>query len=178
MAKLVSIDSQSQLDTILKSHNYVVADFYADWCGPCKQIAPLVQKLANENSSRGKLAFVKVNVDNQQDVAKKYGVSAMPTFLVFRKESVVKTIRGANPAALQSAVSKIAKDSGAGSSFSSSTGHVLGSASQAPKRSSQPFTGQGLMAAIIRFVMLYITTLLSLDPVAAAKASPYSKARR
>ena len=104
----------------------------------------------------------------------------MPTFLVLKKDSVVKTIRGANPAALQSAVSDIVKESGAASSFSSSSGHVLGSSSQASKRSSpqQPFTGQGLMAAIIRFVMLYITTLLSLDPVAAAQSSPYSKTRR
>ena len=103
----------------------------------------------------------------------------MPTFLILRKDAVVKTIRGANPNALQSAVSDIAKQSAA-SNFSSSTGHVLGTSEPLPRRTGpqQAYSRDGLMATIIRFIMLYTTTLFSLDPVAAAQSSPYSKIQR
>lgn len=64
------------MSTMLSSNTYVVADFYADWCGPCKMIAPIFDQLANAHAAQGKMAFVKVNVDSQQDVARKYSVQA------------------------------------------------------------------------------------------------------
>ena len=67
----------------MASTTRVVVDFYADWCPPCRAIAPIFSELADKYSSAGRLAFVKVNVDHVNDVAGRYGVSAMPTFLWF-----------------------------------------------------------------------------------------------
>jgi thioredoxin 1 len=111
------INAPVDLDTVLKSTKYAVVDFYADWCPPCRAIAPVFSKLADEHAVHGKLAFVKVNVDHVKDVAKKYGITAMPTFLVFedgkptqlkvkRKnvEEDVAMVRGADVVLLKSVV--------------------------------------------------------------------------
>jgi len=74
--KIIPITSASQFETLLSSSTYTIVDFYADWCGPCKAIAPVFQTLAEKETKPGKLQFVKVDVDAQQEVAKKYGVSA------------------------------------------------------------------------------------------------------
>ncbi|KAG6001595.1 hypothetical protein E4U54_001035 [Claviceps lovelessii] len=79
------IKAAGELDALLSSCTYVVVDFYADWCPPCRAIAPVFSKLADTHSRGGHLAFAKVNVDHVQDAAKRYGVSAMPTFMVFEK---------------------------------------------------------------------------------------------
>lgn len=79
--KVHKITSLAELDAILKSHSHVIIDFMADWCPPCRAIAPVYSKLADEFAGQGKLAFCKVNVDHAKDVAKRYGVTAMPTFL-------------------------------------------------------------------------------------------------
>lgn len=68
---------------MLSSNTCVVVDFYADWCPPCRTIAPIFSTLADSHASPGKLAFAKVNVDHVRDVAGRYGISAMPTFLFF-----------------------------------------------------------------------------------------------
>lgn len=69
----------------------VFVDFYADWCGPCKMAAPVVDKLAGEYE--GKMMIVKLNVDEHNDVAAKYGVMSIPTVIVFNKgEEVDRTI--------------------------------------------------------------------------------------
>lgn len=74
--KITSVTSASHFETLLNSSTYTIVDFYADWCGPCKTIAPVFQALAEKETKPGKLQFVKVDVDAQQEVAKKYGVSA------------------------------------------------------------------------------------------------------
>jgi len=74
--KIVSVTSSSHFSQLLKQATYTVVDFYADWCGPCKAIAPVFQSLAEKETRPGRLQFVKVDVDAQQDVARKYGVSA------------------------------------------------------------------------------------------------------
>ena len=94
MSKAIKISSQSHLDRLLSTNSYVIADFYADWCGPCKgkrnvelallgklialfvAIAPLFEQMANSETKAGKLAFVKINVDTESGVARKYSVSA------------------------------------------------------------------------------------------------------
>lgn len=63
----------------------MVVDFYADWCPPCRAIAPVFSKLADDHALKGHLAFAKVNVDHVNAVAGRYGVSAMPTFVFFRE---------------------------------------------------------------------------------------------
>ncbi|KFH42282.1 Thioredoxin-like protein-like protein [Hapsidospora chrysogenum ATCC 11550] len=108
----VSISSKEQFTGILKSSKIVVADFYADWCGPCKQIAPLYETLAKSLSRPGAVTFVKINSDNNSDIASEYSVSALPTFLVFRDGKVDETIRGANPAQLKKVVEKLVTEVG------------------------------------------------------------------
>lgn len=75
-SKVVPITSQQQFKSLVSSSTYVVVDFYADWCGPCKQISPIFEQLANQEAKPGRLTFCKVNVDNQRDVAQTYGISA------------------------------------------------------------------------------------------------------
>lgn len=106
------IKSGAELQTLLENTTYVAVDFYADWCGPCKIIAPIYEKLAAKFSVPGILAFAKVNVDTVQDAASKYRVSAMPTFLFFKETQQVAVngqaaIMGANPQALNAAAEKL-----------------------------------------------------------------------
>lgn len=76
MSKVVPITSQQHFKSLVASSTYVIVDFYADWCGPCKQISPIFEQLANQEAKPGRLTFCKVNVDNQRDVAGTYGISA------------------------------------------------------------------------------------------------------
>ncbi|KAK4119663.1 thioredoxin-like protein [Parathielavia appendiculata] len=71
----------SDLDTLTSSNKYLILDFWAEWCPPCKAIAPLFTKLAAAHTIPNKLAFAKVDVDAAPDIAAKFGVTAMPTFL-------------------------------------------------------------------------------------------------
>lgn len=73
---ITPITSPSHFSTVLSSSTYVVVDFYADWCGPCKAIAPVFAHLATAEHKPGRIVFVKVDVDSQQSIAKQYGVSA------------------------------------------------------------------------------------------------------
>lgn len=107
------IKTSSELAALFASTTYVAIDFYADWCPPCKQIAPIYQKLAADNTIPGVLAFAKVNVDHVQDVAKQHSVTAMPTFKFFKEGNLVKVngqpmIQGADPKALKEAIGKVA----------------------------------------------------------------------
>ncbi|KAG6163844.1 hypothetical protein E4U51_005462 [Claviceps purpurea] len=77
------IKAEGELDALLSAATHVVVDFYADWCPPCRAIAPVFSKLADTHSRKGHIAFAKVNVDQVKNVAKRYGVSAMPTFMFF-----------------------------------------------------------------------------------------------
>lgn len=73
----------------------VLVDLYADWCGPCKMIAPLLDELSQKYE--GKVTFVKVNVDNDPEVAQRYGVSSIPTLIAFKDGQVVKQVTGYQP---------------------------------------------------------------------------------
>ncbi|MBD1397054.1 thioredoxin [Pontibacter sp. JH31] len=73
----------------------VLVDFYADWCGPCKTMNPVVEKLAQDFS--GKLKVIKINVDKNQAAAQQYRVQGVPTFMLFRNGQVVWKQAGAVP---------------------------------------------------------------------------------
>jgi thioredoxin 1 len=79
---------------VVKSDKLVVVDFWAEWCGPCKMIAPLLDEVAKEMPEKVKI--VKVNVDQEQDLAQKYGIYNIPTLLFFKGGAVVDTVVGTN----------------------------------------------------------------------------------
>lgn len=80
---------------VLKSDKPVLIDFWATWCGPCRTIAPVVEEIASEYN--GKLKVGKLDVDNNQQTAIKYGVRSIPTLLIFKNGVVKETIIGAIP---------------------------------------------------------------------------------
>lgn len=106
------ITSSSQLQELFSSTTYVAVDFFADWCPPCKAIAPVWESLAKQHSVPGILAFAKVNVDHVQDIARTYRITAMPTFLFFKEGKQVAVngqavLQGADPRALGAAAEKL-----------------------------------------------------------------------
>ncbi|KAG0003889.1 hypothetical protein BGZ80_001243 [Entomortierella chlamydospora] len=120
-----NISSQAELNSQLSSagSRLVVVDFYATWCGPCKTLAPILEGLERKHTST---IFAKIDVDQAQDCAKQYSVSAMPTILFFKNRSEVGRVVGADVGKIQSLI----KSHESGSSFSGS-GQTLGSGSNA-----------------------------------------------
>lgn len=80
-------------DEVISSEEPVLVDFWAVWCGPCKMIAPELKKLSEEKS--GELKIGRLNVDDNRDIAIKYGISSIPTLLLFKNGEVVKKLIGA-----------------------------------------------------------------------------------
>ena len=80
---------------VLKSDKPVLVDFWATWCGPCRMIAPIIEEVANELSATLKVG--KVNVDEQEELAIKFGISSIPTLLLFKNGEVVKKTLGYMP---------------------------------------------------------------------------------
>jgi len=77
---------------VLQSPTPVLVDFWAEWCGPCKMIAPILDELADEYE--GRVTIAKVNIDEQQSIAAEYGIRAIPTLLLFDKGQVADQIVG------------------------------------------------------------------------------------
>jgi len=107
MAQPTHISAPLHLTTLQNSTTYLLADFYADWCGPCKQVAPFFSQLASQNTIPGSLGFVKINVDEQPEIASKYSIRTIPTFILFKNGKIDQTINAANPNALRAAVQKV-----------------------------------------------------------------------
>jgi thioredoxin len=80
-------------ETIAASAETVVVDFWAEWCGPCKMIAPILGEIADEHA--GKLTIAKLNVDENPDVARRYDVMSIPTLIVFKDGAPQKRLVGA-----------------------------------------------------------------------------------
>ncbi|AEV30661.1 thioredoxin [Sphaerochaeta pleomorpha str. Grapes] len=89
----ISITEENFEDEVLKSDLPVLVDFWAEWCGPCKMIAPAVAQLAEKY--KGKLKVAKVNVDEAGSVASMFNVSSIPTLMIFKKGEVVAQRMGA-----------------------------------------------------------------------------------
>jgi thioredoxin 1 len=80
---------------VLQSSEPVLVDFWAPWCGPCRQIAPLIEQLAGENA--GSIKVGKLNVDNSPTTAESYGVSSIPTLIFFKDGGPVERLVGLQP---------------------------------------------------------------------------------
>ena len=91
-ANIVTL-TNTNFDAEIKKDNPIVVDFWAEWCGPCKMVAPVLEKLADEYA--GKARVGKVNVDDQTGLATKYGIQSIPTLLVFKSGKVVDQYVGA-----------------------------------------------------------------------------------
>ena len=79
--EIIKVNSQNFEEEVIKSEKTVLIDFYADWCGPCKMLSPIIDEIAEENSD---IKVVKVNVDDSQDLAMKYQVMSIPTLVVIK----------------------------------------------------------------------------------------------
>lgn len=88
--EVLKVTSQNFEKEVLQSEKPVLVDFYADWCGPCKMLAPIIEEIANENED---IKVVKINVDGAQDIAVKYDVMSIPTTVVIKNgQEVDRTV--------------------------------------------------------------------------------------
>ena len=95
MAEPIEVSETTWDDEVMNSELPVLVDFWAEWCGTCKMIAPVVEELANEYE--GKAKFVKLNVDFNPETSAKYGVRSIPTLLIFKGGAPVGQVGGAGP---------------------------------------------------------------------------------
>jgi len=106
MAEITDVTDQSFQKDVLDSNLPVVVDFWAEWCAPCRQIAPIVKDLAAAYA--GKVKIVKMNIDENPGAPGRYGVRAIPTLLAFQGGQVVEQMQGARPrAALEEMVKRL-----------------------------------------------------------------------
>jgi thioredoxin 1 len=93
--KVVHVNEKLFEEEVLRSELPVMVDFYADWCGPCRMVAPIMEKLAKEYA--GKVKFVKINTDENQELAMRYDIMSIPTLMVFKNGQVIQRFVGAAP---------------------------------------------------------------------------------
>lgn len=89
---VLKITSENFEEEVLKSEKPVLIDFYADWCGPCRMMGPIIEKIAEEKADEIKVG--KINVDDNQDLAMEYEVMSIPTIVIIKDGEIVKSFVG------------------------------------------------------------------------------------
>ena len=95
MGNVNKVDQSNFDEKVLKSSNPVLVDFWAEWCGPCRALAPVLDEVATELGE--KVTVVKVNVDENGDLAQQYGIRGIPTMIFFKNGQAAKTLVGLQP---------------------------------------------------------------------------------
>jgi thioredoxin 1 len=93
-----TVTDESFAADVLQNDKAVLVDFWAEWCGPCRQVSPILEEIAGEHAD--KIQVVKLNVDENPQTAANYGITSIPTMNVYQGGEVVKTIVGAKPKAM------------------------------------------------------------------------------
>lgn len=94
---VLKITSENFEQEVLKAAQPVIIDFWASWCGPCKMFSPIVDEFAEENE--GKVKVGKVNIDDEPDLASRFGVMSIPTAILFKNGQAVQSMVGVQPKA-------------------------------------------------------------------------------
>ena len=97
MSNLINVTSANFEQEVIKSDRPVLVDFWAEWCGPCKALSPVLDEIALEMN--GRASIVKVNVDQASDLAQKFGIRGIPTLIFFKNGEVKSTLVGNQPKA-------------------------------------------------------------------------------
>ena len=93
---VIAVDESNFQEVVLESKEPVLVDFWAEWCGPCRMVVPLVEEIAKERSD---IKVVKINVDEEQELAMQFGVMSIPTLVVMKNGKIVNQVTGARPKA-------------------------------------------------------------------------------
>jgi thioredoxin 1 len=96
MGATIKVSDESFTADVLQSEKPVIVDFWAEWCGPCRMVAPILEEIASENDN---IVIAKLNVDENPQISASYGITSIPTLNVYMGGEVVKSIIGAKPKA-------------------------------------------------------------------------------
>ena len=93
----IAVTDQDFMEKVIESDVPVLVDFWAEWCGPCKMLTPVIEELSDKYDGKARIA--KVDVDTNQQIAMQYGIRSIPTVMVFDKGQIVDTLIGVRPKA-------------------------------------------------------------------------------